>query len=52
MAETDEDKVYDENEAAENMVLDEHEEYLAYISKYKHEWEDYEGINAAMEVIW
>lgn len=45
----DEDKVYDEHEAAENMVLDEHEEYLAYISKYKHEWEDYEGINAAME---
>lgn len=42
------DKVYDENEVAENMVLDEYEEYLAYISKYKHEWEDYEGINHAI----
>jgi hypothetical protein len=43
------DKVYNENEVAENMVLDEYEEYLAYISKYKHEWEDYEGINTAIE---
>lgn len=42
-------KVYGDDEIAENMVLDEHEEYLAYISKYKHEWEEYEvyqpGIN-------
>jgi uncharacterized membrane protein len=39
------EKVYhDETEVAENMVVDEHEEYLAYISKYKHEWQEYEGI--------
>ncbi|KAL3918978.1 MAG: hypothetical protein SGILL_003985, partial [Bacillariaceae sp.] len=39
-----EEKVYhDEDEVAENMILDEHEEYLAYISKYKHEWQEYEG---------
>lgn len=39
-----EEKVYhDETEVAENMVLDEHEEYLAYISRYKHEWQEYEG---------
>jgi len=39
-----EEKVYhDETEIAENMVLDEHEEYLAYISRYKHEWQEYEG---------
>lgn len=43
------DKVYAENEVAENMVLDEYEEYLTYISKYKHEWEDYEGIDTAIE---
>ena len=41
-----EEKVYhDEDEVAENMFLDEHEEYLAYISKYKHEWQEYNGIN-------
>eukprot|EP00532_Pseudo-nitzschia_australis_P016686 CAMPEP_0168247614 /NCGR_PEP_ID=MMETSP0141_2-20121125/1004_1 /TAXON_ID=44445 /ORGANISM="Pseudo-nitzschia australis, Strain 10249 10 AB" /LENGTH=486 /DNA_ID=CAMNT_0008183437 /DNA_START=82 /DNA_END=1542 /DNA_ORIENTATION=- len=40
----DEEKVYhDETEVAENMVVDEHEEYLAYISRYKHEWQEYEG---------
>lgn len=39
-----EEKVYhDESEMAENMILDEHEEYLAYISKYKHEWQEYRG---------
>jgi hypothetical protein len=41
-----EEEVYDESEVAENMILNEHEEYLAYISKYKHEWEEYRGINA------
>lgn len=41
-----EDKIFDdEQEEAENMILDEHEEYLAYISKYKHEWEEYRGID-------
>lgn len=41
-----EDKVYhDEMDVAENMILDEHEEYLEYISKYKHEWEEYRGFN-------
>lgn len=51
-----EEKVYhDESEVAENMILDEHEEYLAYISKYKHEWQEYRGfdekpINPQMEV--
>ena len=41
---TEEGKVYhDENEVAENMVVDEHEEYLAYLSKYKNEWQEYEG---------
>lgn len=34
---------HDETDVAENMVLDEHEEYLAYISRYKHEWQEYEG---------
>jgi hypothetical protein len=39
-----EEKVYhDEDEVAENMILDEHEEYLAYISRYKHEWQEYGG---------
>jgi hypothetical protein len=39
-----EEKVYhDEDEIAENMILDEHEEYLAYISRYKHEWQEYGG---------
>jgi hypothetical protein len=41
-----EDKIYDEDEVAENMIVDEHEEYLAYISKYKHEWQEYNGIEA------
>lgn len=41
-----EEKVYhDEDEVAENMILDEHEEYLAYISKYKHEWQEYGGFD-------
>jgi hypothetical protein len=35
---------HDESEVAENMILDEHEEYLAYISRYKHEWQEYNGI--------
>lgn len=39
-----EEKIYhDEDEVAENMILDEHEEYLAYISRYKHEWQEYGG---------
>lgn len=39
-----EEKIYhDESEVAENMVVDEHEEYLRYISKYKHEWQEYNG---------
>lgn len=40
-----EDKIYEEHEVAENMIVDEHEEYLLYISKYKHEWEEYDGLN-------
>jgi hypothetical protein len=41
-----EEKVYhDAIDIAENMVLDEHEEYLRYISKYKHEWEEYRGFD-------
>jgi hypothetical protein len=41
-----EEKVYhEEMDMAENMILDEHEEYLAYISKYKHEWEEYRGFD-------
>ena len=41
-----EEKVYhDEDEVAENMILDEHEEYLAYLSRYKHEWQEYNGID-------
>eukprot|EP00980_Cylindrotheca_fusiformis_P012169 scaffold2939_cov123-Cylindrotheca_fusiformis.AAC.13 len=41
----DDEKVYqDEDEIAENMVVDEHEDYLKYISKYKHEWQEYNGI--------
>jgi len=43
-----EEKIYDESEVAENMFCDEHEEYLAYISKYKHEWEEYQGLDAAL----
>jgi hypothetical protein len=38
-------KIYEESEVAENMIVDEHEEYLAYISKYKHEWEEYQGLS-------
>eukprot|EP00339_Tiarina_fusa_P000642 CAMPEP_0116998862 /NCGR_PEP_ID=MMETSP0472-20121206/1785_1 /TAXON_ID=693140 ORGANISM="Tiarina fusus, Strain LIS" /NCGR_SAMPLE_ID=MMETSP0472 /ASSEMBLY_ACC=CAM_ASM_000603 /LENGTH=923 /DNA_ID=CAMNT_0004698141 /DNA_START=148 /DNA_END=2919 /DNA_ORIENTATION=+ len=46
-----EEKVYhDENEIAENMILDEHEEYLAYISRYKHEWQEYHGFEASSVV--
>jgi hypothetical protein len=41
-----EEEVYDENDEVDNMILNEHEEYLAYISKYKHEWEEYRGMNA------
>lgn len=42
----DEEKVFeDEDDIAENMVVDEHEEYLAYISHYKHEWQEYNGID-------
>jgi len=37
------DDLYEENEIDENMFVDEYEEYLAFISKYKHEWEEYEG---------
>ncbi|CAJ1934542.1 unnamed protein product [Cylindrotheca closterium] len=41
-----EEKVFeDEDDIAENMVVDEHEEYLSYISQYKHEWQDYDGID-------
>lgn len=41
---TEEEKIYhDEDDVAENMILDEHEEYLAYISRFKHEWQEYEG---------
>lgn len=40
-----ETKVLDECEVAENMIVDEHEEYLAYISKYKHEWQEYNGFD-------
>jgi hypothetical protein len=45
-----EEKVFDENEVvAENIILDEHEEYLHYISAYKHEWEEYRGVNGLPE---
>lgn len=43
-----EEKIYDENEVAENMILDEHEEYLVYISKFRHEWEEYQGLDAGL----
>ncbi|KAL7579340.1 hypothetical protein ACA910_014016 [Epithemia clementina (nom. ined.)] len=43
--EEEEEDIYGEDEEIENMFVDEHEEYLAYISKYKHEWEDYEGMD-------
>lgn len=41
-----EELVYNDDEVADNMILDEHEEYLAYISKYKHEWQEYRGFNS------
>jgi hypothetical protein len=40
-----EDKIYEEHEVAENMIVSEHEEYLLYISRYKHEWEAYDQAN-------
>jgi hypothetical protein len=40
-----EERVLKESEIAMNMIVDEHEEYLAYISRYKHEWEEYNGID-------
>jgi hypothetical protein len=44
------EKVYlDESEVAENMIVDEHEEYLAYISKYKHEWQEYCGFDEKVD---
>ena len=45
-----EDKIFDESEVAGNIILDEHEEYLHYISAYKHEWEEYRGVNRLPEV--
>jgi hypothetical protein len=42
------EKIYDESEVADNMILDEHEEYLEYISKYKHEWQEYKGIDKSI----
>lgn len=40
----DDDRIYHhESEVAENMIVNEHEEYLRYISKYKHEWQEYGG---------
>ena len=41
-----EEEVYDMEDEADNMILNEHEEYLAYISKYRHEWEEYRGMNS------
>lgn len=43
-----EENIYDESEVAENMVVDEHEEYLVHISKFKYEWEEYEGLGAVL----
>ncbi|CAB9498006.1 expressed unknown protein [Seminavis robusta] len=44
----DEDRIYHhESEVAENMIVDEHEEYLRYISRYKHEWQEYNGFGSA-----
>lgn len=43
-----EDRIYDESEVAENMILDEHEEYLVYISKFRHEWEEYQGVDPSL----
>jgi hypothetical protein len=38
-------KIFDESEVAVNMVVDEHEDYLTFISKYRQEWEEYQGVN-------
>jgi hypothetical protein len=46
-----EDQIYSEDEVDENMFLDEHEEYLHYISKFKHEWEEYGGINSVVPMV-
>jgi hypothetical protein len=47
----DEYRIYhDETEVAENMVVDEHEEYLRYISRYKHEWQEYHGFESSMSI--
>jgi hypothetical protein len=46
-----EEQIYNEDEVAENMFVGEHEEYLYYISKYKHEWDEYGGINTAVPPI-
>jgi hypothetical protein len=43
-----EENIFKEEEEAENMIVDEHEEYLAYISKYKHEWQEYRGFDSAI----
>ena len=43
-----EEKIYDEDDVAENMLVDEHEEYLAYISRYRHEWQEYDGVTGAI----
>ena len=45
-----EDKIFDESEVAGNIILDEHEEYLHYISAFKHEWEEYRGVTRLPEV--
>jgi hypothetical protein len=46
-----EDQIYNEDEVDENMFLDEHEEYLHYISKFKHEWEEYGGISNPAQMV-
>ena len=43
--EHDDDEMYDEDEEIENMFVDEHEEYLVYISKFRHEWEEFEEVD-------
>jgi len=43
-----EERIYDESEVADNMIMDEHEDYLNYISKYKHEWQEYKGIDPSL----
>jgi hypothetical protein len=45
----DEDRIYDEDEVAENMIVNDHEEYLEYISKYKHEWQEYDGLHDGLQ---